>query len=241
MAMQRGLYKAVTHLPVLISCTVEKKQGDVVSSGFTVAVREVTEEDKNKNFGLAQGKEVQHFTAIVHLLTAMAKKDRVAARTALQRLSDLRAVRAKALGEYPAQFGRLLAGYYGLQPAQEREAIEIFEGRCLLPTVRGNPEKVLWDEINEKLLQVQLVPWWKKGEIIPALYCSDPKVVPYVYLLVHKKWGLCSHCGEWFRKDRPDQEYCTIAHREAHRVARWRAMKKTQKKKGDKRGTRKAR
>ena len=240
--MQRRSYNTVTQIPILIPCSLDKKQGEVISSGFTVPVREVTEEDKNKNFGLVQGKEVQHFTAIVYLLTAMAKKDRIAARTALQRLSELRASRTKALGEYPAQFGRLLAGYYGLQPAQEREAIEIFEGRRLLPSVSDNPEKVLWDEIAGKLLQVQLVPWWKKGEIIPALYCNDPKAVPYVYFLVHKKWGLCSHCGEWFRKDRPDQEYCTIAHREAHRVARWRARKEAKsKKKGDKRGTQKAR
>ena len=65
-----------------------------MSSGFAVAVREVTEKDKNKNFGLLQETEVRHFRAVLHLLTAMAKKDHVAARVALRRLSELRDSRA---------------------------------------------------------------------------------------------------------------------------------------------------
>ena len=100
--------------------------------------------------------------------------------------------------------------------------------------------------MSQALDSARFVLWWSGKQFRPALYCPELKAAVYTFLLMSivagRGWGVCPHCGEFFVQKRPDQNYCTIAHREAHRVARWRAAKVSQlNKKGGKNGPRKAR
>ncbi len=92
----------------------------------------------------------------------------------------------------------------------------------------------------------RLVLWWNKERFLPAIWCPNLKTAFYARALLDivgtKSFRLCAFCADWFRQKRTDQDYCSVAHREAHRVARWRANQKLKiQKKGRKRGTRKTR
>lgn len=81
----------------------------------------------------------------------------------------------------------------------------------------------------------------KRGVIRTALYIHTFFIAPTRGLRI------CPYDGEQFFQDRPNQEYCTPAHREAHRVkrARWRKkikeLEAQQSQKGVKNGSHKAR
>ena len=72
----------------------------------------------------------------------------------------------------------------------------------------------------------QLVLWWTGVRFTPAIWCYDMKTAFYVRALLGKGLRICPHCSEPFPQKRPDQNYCSVAHREAHRVARWRLQQK---------------
>ena len=77
-------------------------------------------------------------------------------------------------------------------------------------------------------VSAKLALWWSKDGFHPAVYCQNKESAMYVKALLslRERRGLavCPHpgCGVAFQQKRPDQQYCSIAHREAHRVARWR-------------------
>jgi hypothetical protein len=112
-----------------------------------------------------------------------------------------------------------------------------------------NPKCMLSLRLSQALASVRLVLWDSPHGYQPALYCPDVKSALYTFVLMSifghkKKISLCPFCGEFFVPGRADQTYCSIAHREAHRVARWRAakaMKSKEKTKRRKNVTRKAR
>lgn len=95
----------------------------------------------------------------------------------------------------------------------------------------------------------RIVCWYFKGAFRPAIYCPDLKSALYIHTFLLAPIGevgfrTCPYDGEQFFQDRPNQEYCTPAHREAHRVARFRENKKRKAseraEKGRKDGTQKA-
>jgi len=243
--MQRYRNNTVTTIPVLIPCAPAEKDGVATFDEHAGPVRELTNEDfdvrkgKHRKFLDAMSDdERQHFAGVVRFLDAIQERDPVALDKARKQLAELRQRQTTVAGEYPQQFGQLLAPYFGLAPDKGEEAIAIHEGRRQPESFAEDPAKELSLEISKKLtFWVRVVLWWTGKRFTPALYCMDPKVAPYVFVLTRKTWGVCPHCGFWFTKERSDQSYCSIAHREAHRVARWREGKK----KGGKRGTRKAR
>ena len=66
---------------------------------------------------------------------------------------------------------------------------------------------------------------------MPAIYCTDLDSAFYVHTFLIAPTGsigyrMCPHCGEQFLQERSNQDYCIPAHREAHRVARWRDKQK---------------
>lgn len=94
------------------------------------------------------------------------------------------------------------------------------------------PQRRLSQLLSEFLESVQLVLWWTGKQFLPALYCAGglegALLVHTLFSIVgwRKGLGVCPYCGSMFRKQRADQDYCSVAHREAHRVARWRGAKK---------------
>jgi hypothetical protein len=79
---------------------------------------------------------------------------------------------------------------------------------------------------------VQLIQWRSGKRLTPAVYCPDLETAAYAAALFGSRWKVCPHlsCGKWFIPTRAKQDFCCPAHREAHRVARWRARKKTKSK-----------
>ncbi len=83
--------------------------------------------------------------------------------------------------------------------------------------------------LYQLLSDVRLVWWWKDDRCEPALYCQPDDAITIGMLLgVLGRQGLevCMHCGDVFPQKRPGiaQDCCTPEHRDAHRVARWRAL-----------------
>jgi hypothetical protein len=103
-------------------------------------------------------------------------------------------------------------------------------------------------------MKSEIVLWLVDGTFRPAIYCSDTKTALYIHTFFIASigglgWRICpySHCEKkQFFQDKPNQDYCCPAHREAHRVARWRDERKKKlaaekSKKGKKNVTQKTR
>ena len=114
---------------------------------------------------------------------------------------------------------------------------------------RVDPRVLLSYVLSNEIRDARLVLWWADSKFRPALWCPDMRIAFYARVLLGviggKGFGVCPHCGVGFVQDRPDQAYCSISHREAHRVARWREKQKLKAtEKGKRRredGTKKAR
>jgi hypothetical protein len=115
-------------------------------------------------------------------------------------------------------------------------------------TARQDAKWLLSYTVSMEFKEARLVLWWSDQKFRPALWCPDMKTAYYSRILLGvvggKGFGVCPKCGVLFVRNRPDQTYCMVKHREAHRVARWRAMqslKKTTVTKRRSNGTHKAR
>ncbi len=236
--MQRGMYDTVT-LPVLIPCVFYKQEGvatflPVDKSGAPEPVRAFTSADLNRKskerpFRAMTNSELDVFNAICGLIQGLEKKDQF----------EISRAHAKFVGGF---------GQREIEDRSEQEQdVEGLFARAFSP--EGNPKSMLSLKLSQALASVRLVLWESGHGLQPALYCPDPKSALYTFVLMSifarkKRLSLCPFCGEFFVPGRPDQTYCSVAHREAHRVARWRAAKRSKSKKKTKRGknvTRKAR
>jgi hypothetical protein len=98
----------------------------------------------------------------------------------------------------------------------------------------GNPlhRKEFTDDGRRRLISegmgVQLILWRSGKRLTPAVYCLDLETAAYATALFGSRWKVCPHlsCGKWFTPTRAKQDFCCPAHREAHRVARWRKRRK---------------
>jgi len=143
-----------------------------------------------------------------------------------------------------SEFAQAIAALAGL--GTNKEAMEIYEGLRPGRSASADPRWLLSQEVSTSVREARLVLWWNKERFLPAIWCPNLKTAFYARALLDivgtKSFRLCAFCGDWFRQKRTDQDYCSVAHREAHRVARWRANQKLKiQKKGRKRGTRKTR
>jgi hypothetical protein len=80
---------------------------------------------------------------------------------------------------------------------------------------------------------VQLVLWRVGTRLMPALYCASVEIAAYATALFGRRWKVCPYSAcekKWFIPIRSTQDYCCRAHREAHRVARWRKRQKAKSK-----------
>jgi hypothetical protein len=245
--MQRGSNKAVT---VLIPCEPREQQGlATFLQEFAEAqpVRVVTDADfkagsKKRTEALSAmwDYEKEQFRAVLALLKALQSKDDLAianAREHVRRAGEIRRAGDKKRGAVPARdsaFEQCLIPLFGLKPGHENEAIERWQGYRYGPRAERDERWLLSQLMSEALASVRLVLWWSGSQFRPALYCSETKAALYAFLLMKvsagQGWGVCPKCGEFFVQERSDQNYCSIAHREAHRVARWRATKLTKEK-----------
>lgn len=253
--MQRGIYDAVTHefrLPVLVPATPARGEGLATFEqelGRPQPVRIFKDSDlKDAKRHLTES-EATHFYAIVALAQSLRHpSDSIAienARAVLEKAYEIRRAEPRFGGLPPAGLAEGLSRLVGLPPQQ---SLEVWEGRRAGPRAALDPRWQLSYEVSQAIFfSARLVLWWTSCRFTPAIWCQDMKTAFYVRALLTAVGGkglrICPHCNEPFLQERPDQSYCSIAHREAHRVARWRAEKasKSRKKGGVKHGARKTR
>jgi hypothetical protein len=184
--------------------------------------------------------EKAHFLAVFALVDAIEKKDSLALRGAIDRMKEALVLRRKVAKNLAVEQSdeekiqslyHTLSVLFGLGTGHKEEAKEIWDGVKLSPREETNAQWLLSRQISQELLGVQLVLWWTGQDFTPALYCPYPPAALYVQALLAitrkaKAFAGCPYCGNLFMQERTDQHYCCVAHREAHRVARWRARKK---------------
>jgi hypothetical protein len=101
------------------------------------------------------------------------------------------------------------------------------QGRVSLESFGLKRNAVRWNYsglMADLFRKAQLVVWWSDCEerFTPALYCPDWKTAAFL-LVFMKRFRECPKCQTIFVPSSDNVDYCTPAHREAHRVARWRA------------------
>ncbi len=263
LAVQRYRTNTVTEeakLPVLVSASARESEG-VATFGvedraplYVRAFRDADLRAARKHLG---EHAAQRFTAVMRLKKALENpNDPIAIQESIRALAEanerLRSgpenpLRAPIPPEVPASL--VVDFAHGNYPP--RLIIERMEHQLGLrpgPKASKDPGWMLSYVLSAELREVHLVLWWTKQRFKPALWCPDMKTAFYVRVLLGvvagKGFCVCPHCEAWFVQDRPDQTYCSVAHREAHRVARWRAQQKQKATQGSKRrrnGTQKTR
>lgn len=228
--MQRPHNNTVTDFPVLIPCDERDQEGlatwlSVVRENRTY-VRAINQADldsksKKSPLRLVSESDKELFLAAVDLLQGLERKDRTAIARARQRIVIALGRKQGVELEWAQGIGRAL----GLKPGRKAEAA-VYELVALDLGRNTNVRLLLSGVVSDALDSVRLVLWCSGSRFRPALFCSDPMSALFTFILMRivagKGWGVCLHCGAFFVQKRSDQTYCTIAHREAHRVARWR-------------------
>lgn len=250
--MQRRNNDTVTEIPVLIPCPRNEQQGLATFLGElgyeNQPVRPLTDADldkKSKNHPLRTmwDTERKFFAGLVNLLDGLQDKDQLTITRARERLIEAIALRDGVV--VPPDVLHATSAMRGIKPG---DAKKIALDLCTLGSRSSADEKwLLSTYFSQALDSVRLVLWWSGTQFRPALYCPDLKSALYTFVLMRvvagRGWGVCPFCGLFFVQTRSDQNYCSVAHREAHRVARWRAAKviKPKKTKRRKNGTHKTR
>jgi hypothetical protein len=191
----------------------------------------------NKRLSRIEG---ERFSALLQLKGAIESHDEFALARAKERLLNayrLQEAEARArFREDPnsrAKIGRILAPFMGMS---HEDSVRHFEGMQPGPQAMQDASRLLSWAVSSAIGQwAGLALWSVKGAFVPAIHCSGPtsefaeKIALYVHTFLIAPQGdvglrACPYCTERFWQDRPNQDYCKPAHREAHRVkrARWR-------------------
>jgi hypothetical protein len=241
--MIRDQYKTVTSkgsFAILIPASRKEAIGEAtfqIEVGKIQPVRAVTLQDLKKTAKGLKGAEGARFDALLALKGALEAGDKLALAKAKERLERAYQMResesplhVSSDPELDQEFAEAAAWSVGLSP---EESVKHIEGLRPGPRARQNPSRLLSYEVSQSVdfPNAQIVLWLVNETFRPAIYCSDTKTALYIHtFFIAPGCGLgfriCPQCTEQFFQDRPNQDYCCPAHREAHRVARWREQKK---------------
>jgi hypothetical protein len=260
--MNRVRYETVTRkesFAILIPASPDEASGEAtfqMEFGGPQFVRAIRLQELKKTARALKGAAAAHFFALLALRGALETGDKLALANAeehLERAYQLReAENPPTDPELDRQLGEVFAPSIGLSP---KESLRYLGGLRSGPKAGENPSRLFSYEVSQAvgalLHNAQIVLWWMDGAFRPAIFCPDMRTALYLHTFFIAPVGgpgfrICPYDGEQFFQDRPNQEYCCPAHREAHRVARFRNEKKlkTAKAKDNRRksnGTQKAR
>ena len=232
--MSRNRYKTVTSkesFAVLIQA-LSPQQADgnatfMQGRSSTIHVRAVTLDELRtaaRNMNKVDGEQ---FSALLALRGALEARDGLALAKATERLERARQLDkkyqdlAKGLEESARSLDKLVAPLLTQFPELRRNA-----------EMEKSPSWLLSSEVSRMVgFSSQIALWEVRGEFRPAIYCTDLNTALYIHTFFIAPTGglgfrICPYDGEQFFQDRPNQDYCCPAHREAHRVARFRNREK---------------
>ena len=199
-------------------------------------VRAITLEEIRAATKKLKGTEAARFDALLSLKGALESGDQLALNRAKERMEKFYRLRQEEMSraadpDLDRQLGGLFAPWAGLSP---EETAKYMHGVRSGPKAAKDLRRMFSYEVSQAVgspFPTEVVLWWYEGEFRPAIYCSDTKAALYIHAFFLAPGGglsfrICPYDGEQFFQDRPNQEYCCPAHREAHRVARFRDNKK---------------
>ena len=243
--MKRDRYKTVTSkesFAVLVPAAPEQEMGSATflshaTPGIPLHVRLFNAIDLKSERRRLRGVEGKEFDALVTLRGALEANDDLAMARASELLELVYQMRARELERQQ-------------QPATDAGNRDFMEQivASLRPgaEIRNNPALLFSLEVSRHvgLLNAQIVLWWWEKQFIPAIFCLDMTSALYLHTFFIAPTGelgfrVCPHCHHSFFQERTNQDYCVPAHRDAHRVARFRNVKKleAERKSGRKDGT----
>jgi hypothetical protein len=232
--MKRDRYITVTSkesFALLIQASPEEAMGEatflpesmpgVVSP---IPVRPVTPTEMRSAGAKLKGAAGEQFFALLALRGALEARDELALARATERMEHVYQLQERELARHRKS------------PENEetrRYWAELIESLRPGPKAKQNPPRLLSFEVSRAVgyLNAQIVLWWAEERFIPAIFCVDVATALYLHTFFIAPIGeigfrICPHCHNQFFQDRPNQDYCCPAHREAHRVARFRNEKK---------------
>jgi hypothetical protein len=240
----RDSYKTVTSkesFALLIPASPKDATGEAtfqMELGAPQPVRAVTLPELKAAAKKLKGSAGAMFFALLALRDALESRDELALQAAKQRLERAYVLReSEAPAPFPADedsrrlFASQIASLVGMSA---EESLKHYEGLRPGPRAKADLHRLISYEVSHSvgLMNADIALWWWKGAFRPAIYCKNIETALYVHTFFIAPTGeigfrICPYCTEQFFQDRPNQDYCRPAHREAHRVARWRATKKT--------------
>jgi hypothetical protein len=214
--MTREAYKTVTPIPILMPAIGQESDGQAnfdLSRPVSTKVRMFADDDLAKLKKLLPANNWKFLSGVLGVKQAFESKDQLKLR---QGYADVAPV---MLGKSASNVEMQLQKEFLDALAVDARSAVIF-----LPQLA-----------TYALKDARLVLWRSKGKFVPAIFCPNFTTALYTKALLGRI-KVCPHCNQLFEVPRSNQDYCSIAHREAHRVARWRAgkeqLKASQKKDG---------
>ena len=217
LCVQRKALHPVTDIPIIISCEDRKIPDgqayvDIDSPFRPVRIFTAAEWGKKDILRSLKPRDVRFLGDCWLLRRAYNSKDQLAVQPSWERL-------------YPFLIGRELwdEGKFDSLPEQQRMANIV--GRSLAVQERQGIISWLPVVVSQALRDVRLVLWWfeKVEKFMPAIFCPDLKTAIFVKGLLGEI-RCCPRCEKLFVPRNSNVDYCSPAHRDAHRVARWRAQ-----------------
>jgi hypothetical protein len=205
--------------------------------GAPQPVRAVTLPELKAAAKKLKGSAGEMFFALLALRDALESRDELALQKAKERLERAYALReSEAPAPFPADedsrrlFASQIASLVGMSA---EESLKHYEGLRPGPRAKADLHRLISYEVSQSvggLMNAQIALWWWKGAFRPAIYCNNIETALYIHNFFiaptgELGWRVCPYCTEQFFQDRTNQDYCVPAHREAHRVARWRNKK----------------
>ena len=244
---------------ILVPVSREKATGEATfewEMGQPVPVSPPTVQELKITARKMKGPDGDLFSALLALRGALEAQDKLQLTKALDRLEKAERSREREVtsrqspkfAESRAEFGKFIAPIVGLPPD---ESLKHWEGLRPGPRAKRDPYRRLSYEVSMRVMGSQIALWWQKKSFSPAIYCLDIETALYIHTFFLAPvsgvgFRICPYDSEQFFQDRPNQAYCCPAHREAHRVARFRDKQKRKsaeniREDGKKHGTQKTR
>jgi hypothetical protein len=207
--------KAATVLPVLLPAGKAKPDGAASwqdKFGLFHPVRRLRDGDLPSMLAALDGGDRKRFSGLVSLREALESGDALLA--------------GKLAQSYKPLLRDIMTRYFpdSKLPLTQND-LEAVARFLMSGNRRDTAAAILSQLLTRELCEAKLVLWRTQSGTIPAMYCHDARTAIFVRALIGPV-TICPRCDSVFTRKRPDQRYCTIRCREAHRVARWRATPK---------------